>query len=308
MENWFLIANPVSGGYRCKRELPGIIQLMNRYGINFTRNFTEKRGEATEFAREAVRKGYRKIICAGGDGTANEIINGIMTQNHVDPEEITLAVIPLGTGNDWGLSAGFTIDREEMVKAIKKGNTVTQDVCKTTFTGSDGKIQERYFMNVAGTGYDAEVLFKTEKMKEAGRRGKFLYTLNIFTSLFSFRPPVTSISIDGENKINEPALSINIGIGKYNGGGLMQVPHAVINDGLLALTFIGDIGRLGIIRHSGKLKTGDIGKVRKVQLLKGKKISITSEKPMLFEADGEALGMTPLTFEVIPGKLKVITV
>lgn len=307
MNNWFLIANQISGGYRCKRELPEIFKLMDRHGIDLSNNYTKERGHATELVREAVRKGYRKIICAGGDGTANEIINGIMTQSFVSPEEITLAVIPLGTGNDWGLSAGFTIDREEMVKAIKKGNTITQDVCKTTFTGSDGKLQERYFMNVAGTGYDAEVLFKTERMKEAGRRGKFLYTLNIFTSLFSFIPPLTSISIDGENRINEPALSINIGIGKYNGGGLMQVPHAVINDGLLALTFIGDIGRFGIIRHSGKLKTGDIGKVRKVQLLKGKDISIKSDRPMLFEADGEALGMTPLNFRVIPEKLKVIT-
>lgn len=308
MENWFLIANQISGGYRCKKELPDIIQLFNKHGLIFSKNYTKKRGHATALAAEAVEKGYRKIICAGGDGTANEIINGIMTQKFVSPEEITLAVIPLGTGNDWGLSAGFTLDREEMVKAIKKGRTITQDVCKTTFTGNDGQLQERYFMNVAGTGYDAEVLFKTERMKEAGRRGKFLYTLNIFTSLFSFRPPLTSISIDGENRINEPALSINIGIGKYNGGGLMQVPHAVLDDGLLSLTFIGDIGRLGIIRHSGKLKTGDIGKVRKVQLLKGKNISITSDRPMLFEADGEALGMTPLTFEVMHEKLKVITV
>lgn len=308
MVNWFLIANPVSGGNRCKRELADIIRILNSHKIPFTKALTKKRGHATHLAIRAILEGYRKIICAGGDGTANEIINGILTQKTVLSTEITLAVIPLGTGNDWGLSAGFTKNREQMVKAIKKGDTIVQDVCRTSFTGTDGTVKERYFMNVAGTGYDAEVLFKTERMKESGKRGKWLYSLNIFTSLFSFKPTLTTIDIDGSNVISEKALSINIGIGRYNGGGLMQVPHAVIDGGELALTFIGDIGRLGIIRHSGKLKTGDIGKVQKVQLLKGRNISITSDRPMLFEADGEALGTTPLTFEVVPKTLKVVSV
>jgi len=308
LDNWYLIANPISGGNRCKRELPDIVKLLTKHGVHFTKAVTKKRRHATTLVQKAVKEGFRKIICAGGDGTANEIINGIISQEFVDPLEITLAVIPLGTGNDWGLSAGFTLNREEMVKAIKKENTIIQDVCRSSFLGTDGTVDERYFMNVAGTGYDAEVLFKTERMKEAGKRGKWLYSLNIFTSLFSFIPTVTNISIDGTEVINEKALSINIGIGKYNGGGLMQVPHAAIDSGELALTFIGDIGRLGIIRHSGKLKTGDIGKVQKVQLLKGKRISITSDRPMLFEADGEALGTTPLIFEVVPKALKVVSV
>lgn len=307
MKNWYLIANPISGGNRCKRELPEIIRLLNLHGVPFTKSLTKKRRHATHLALKAIEKGYRKIICAGGDGTANEIVNGIMSQKIVDPAEITIAVIPLGTGNDWGLSAGFTKDRKAMIKTIKKGETIIQDVCKASFLGDDGNIHERYFMNVAGAGYDAEVLFKTERMKESGRHGKWLYSLNIFTSLFTFKPVITTITIDGKEVINEKALSINIGIGKYNGGGMMQVPHAEIDGGNLALTFIGDVGRLGIIRHSGKLKSGEVGKINKVQLLKGHKISMTSEKPILFEADGEALGTTPLTFEVVPKTLKVVS-
>lgn len=285
-----------------------ISALFNKHGIHYTKAVTKKRGHATNLVQKAVKEGFRKIICAGGDGTANEMVNGIISQNFVDPLDIILAVIPLGTGNDWGLSAGFTKDREDMIKAIKKGNVIIQDVCKATFTKVDGSTISRHFMNVAGTGYDAEVLFKTEKMKEIGRKGKWLYSMNIFTSLFSFTPTLTTISVNGNEIIKEKALSINIGIGKYNGGGLMQVPHAVIDDGELALTFIGDIGRLGIIRHSGKLKKGDIAKVKKVQLLKGKNISIASERTMLFEADGEALGTTPLTFEIIPKILRVISI
>ncbi|MGI6393366.1 MAG: diacylglycerol/lipid kinase family protein [bacterium] len=307
MGNWYLIANPVSGGKRCKKELPSIIKLLNNHGIKFTKIYTKKRNHATAITKKAIEQGWRKIICAGGDGTANEIINGIISQDSVDPLDITLAVIPLGTGNDWGLSAGFTIDRSEMVKAIRKEKTIVQDVCQASFLGKDGIFQKRYFMNVAGTGYDAEVLFKTEKMKEAGKRGRLLYSLNIFTSLFSFIPTDTQISIDGLEVINEKALSINVGIGNFNGGGLMQVPHAKLDGGELALTFIGDVGKLGIIRHSGKLKTGEIGKVRKVQLLKGKNISIVSKTPMLFEADGEALGTTPLTFDIVPKRLKVVS-
>ena len=302
-ENWFLIANPSAGGFKVRKDFPEIARLLSKHGIIFNKNFSKKRLHALSLAKKAVREGFTHFISVGGDGTVNEVVNGMLSSP--EPEKLTLAVIPVGTGNDWGKSIGITNRYEQAVKAIRKGGTLVQDLCRTSFHTDEG-VHERFFINVAGSGYDAEVLFKTEKMKRQGKTGKWLYFRNIFTSLFSYKPAETAVTIDGKEMINERMLSLNIGIGKYNGGGMMQVPHAEIDDGKLALTFIGNIGKFGILQHSGKLKNGTISKVPKVQLLKGKKISISSPETLLFEADGEALGTTPLTFEVVPKALKVV--
>lgn len=302
-ENWFLIANPSAGGFKVRKDFPHIAKLLMKNGIIFTKNFSKKRLHAFTLAEKAVKKGFTGLIAVGGDGTVNEVVNGMLKAE--SKKKLKLAVIPVGTGNDWGKSVGITNNYEQAIKAIKKGITVVQDICKTQYLTDEG-MRERHFINVAGSGYDAEVLFKTEKMKKLGKTGKWLYFRNIFTSLFSYRPAVTSVTIDGKEVINEKMLSLNVGIGKYNGGGMMQVPHALIDDGKLALTFIGNIGKFGIIKHSSKLKKGTIGNVPKVQLLKGKKINITSPDKLLFEADGEALGRAPLHFEVVPGALNVV--
>lgn len=309
MEEWFLIANPIAGGHKCRKYLSEIIGLLNKYGINHRPNLTMHKGHAITLAREASRSGYRRFISVGGDGTANEVVNGIASQlsKYENIMDHTLAVIPVGTGNDWCRSAGLSADHESNIRTIKEGRSTFQDLCRASFISQDGKRKEKFFINVAGTGYDAEVLFKTEKMKSNGKRGSHVYFYNIFTSLFSYKPSMTSVIIDESEVIKEKALSINIGIGRYNGGGLMQVPHASLNDGNIAITFIGDIGKLGIILNLPRLKNGNFQKVKKVQLLKGKKIEIISQKKMLFEADGEALGMAPLSFEVLPGSLRIIT-
>ncbi len=306
MDDWFVIANPVAGGSKCARMLPEILELLTRSGISFKKAISEKREHAVNLAHEAVKKGYRKFISIGGDGTANEVVNGLKIHDGIDPLDFTLALIPAGSGNDWGRSVGISAEHESAVMAIKKGITGIQDICKAKFRTIHGKMAEKLFVNVAGAGYDADVLFRTERMKQAGRRGSWLYFYNIFTSLFSYKPSLTTVRIDGLEVIREKALSVNIGIGRYNGGGLMQVPHALLDDGNIAFTFIGDIGKFGIISNLSRLKTGNIQGIKKVQLLKGKKIEINSESPMLFEADGEALGETPLYFEVVPGALRVI--
>ncbi len=302
-KNWFLIANPSAGGFKVRKDFSEIARLLTKNGIIFNKNFSKKRLHALSLAQKAIENGFTDFIAVGGDGTVNEVVNGMLRSPN--PEKLTLAVIPVGTGNDWGRSVGITNIYEQAVKAIKKSTYITQDVCRTAYHTDEG-VHERFFINVAGSGYDAEVLFKTEKMKKAGKTGKWLYFRNIFTSLFSYRPADTTVTVDGKEVINEKMLSLNVGIGKYNGGGLMQVPHAVLDDGELALTFIGNIGKTGILKHSSKLKKGTIGEVSGVQLIKGKRIEISSPEKLLFEADGEALGHTPLSFEVVPGALKVV--
>ncbi len=307
MDEWFAIANPAAGVSACRKLLPDITGLLIKYGIKFKKILSEKKEHAVKLAYDASREGYRKFISIGGDGTANEIVNGIKKYAQKSMPDFVLGVIPAGTGNDWGRSFGLTGDHENAVRAIKNGSTKVQDICRATYMSREGIISEKYFINVAGAGYDADVLFRTEKMKAGGRKGSWLYFYNIFASLFSYVPAVTTVRIDGDDVIKEKALSINAGIGKYNGGGLMQVPHAVLDDGNIAVTFIGDIGKIGILTNLHRLKNGNIKNIRKVQLLKGRKIEIFSETTMLFEADGEALGETPLTFEVVPEALRVIS-
>ncbi|HRZ22028.1 MAG TPA: hypothetical protein P5184_10195, partial [Bacteroidales bacterium] len=179
-----------------------------------------------------------------------------------------------------------------------------QDVGKVNYFNSDHPVV-RYFVNMTGMGYDAMVAQKTNKQKEKGKGGPFSYMLNIFTSLFSFKNVRYEITID-DQRIRGDVFSMNVGICKYNGGGMMQLPFADPADGLLDVTVINKVGRFTIIRNVRNLYDGSFVKIPQVKTYQGRTVTVESVRKMYLEADGESLGHSPFRFEVIPRSLKVI--
>lgn len=304
INEWFLIVNPVSGSGRGKRDWLQVSTLLKEAGIGFKYTFTEYRGHATDLARKAVEEGWRGIICVGGDGSANEVINGIFTQNNASTKDVSIALIPVGVGKDWGRTIGIPSNYTDAVNAIKNASTFIQDAGLVQYYDA-GTLKKRYFANVAGIGYDALVTEKANLMKEQGRSGTLPYLLSLITCLLKYRYTSVKLKVDGI-ELKDDVFSINVGICKYSGGGMMQVPEAIPDDGLLDLTLIKSIGKLEVLKNVKNLYDGSFIQHPRIETFRGREIIIESKPKIYLEVDGESLGHTPLRFNIIPKSVKVI--
>ena len=178
---WFFIVNPNAGSRKGIRDWPRILKLIMESGISHEFALTTHRGHAIDLTLDCLKQGHRRIAVVGGDGTLNEVLNGIYQQNEIDKKEILIGMIPVGTGNDWCRMFNIPFDYKKALDVLIQEKTFVQDVGKVTHYHND-KAEERYFMNVAGMGYDALVNKKTNILKEKGRGGPLTYFYFVFAS------------------------------------------------------------------------------------------------------------------------------
>ena len=302
---WFAIVNPVAGSGKGLDDWPVISRLLRANGIMPDFAFTERKYHAIELAVEAVNNGYRKILVVGGDGTIHEVVNGLFIQTAAPTQEVLLSVIAVGTGNDWIRMFGIPRKYSEAIRAIVEGHSFLQDVGHISYLKSHVP-QSRYMANVAGIGFDGFVNKQYNRLKDEGKYSKRLYIWSLFKSIMRYSSTGVKLWIDGELVVNDLIYSGTIGIGKYNGGGMIQMPDAVADDGLFDVTVIRKISRLGVLRRFMKLFNGKIYKIRKVSLYRGRRIRIESSPEIRVEVDGEALGFSPFEFEVIDRAIRVV--
>jgi YegS/Rv2252/BmrU family lipid kinase len=301
---WYVIVNPNAGLRKAGRDWPRISRLLDQAGLNFTAVHTTHKEHAISLTTTAVRKGYRNFIVVGGDGTLNEVVNGFFLQKFISVAELVVGMVPVGTGNDWRRTFGISDHYEAAVQTLLKGQTLLQDVGVVTYRNARGS-KLRYFANVAGIGYDAVVAQKTNLQKDKGKGGPLSYLINLFTSLLYYKYSQLRVVVDGE-VFTGPAFSMGIGICRYNGGGMMQLPNAAPDDGLLDATLIRKIGKLAVITQIKNLYDGSFIRHPKAKTFRGKEILVESNPPISLEADGESLGYSPFRFTVIPTALRVI--
>jgi len=303
--NWIAIINLVAGGGKTRRDWPLIAQILQEEGIRYEPYFTDRRLHASIIARNKIKEGYSKIIVVGGDGTMNEVINGVFAQKRIHTTEVMLGMISVGTGNDWAKTFNIPSDYEGAVRTIKQQKTFIQDAGLVNYR-KNGKAWNRYFINIAGMGFGARVVERTNRAKENGKSGPLLYFYNIFYSLIQYRSKKAVIEIDGKS-FNRKIFSLNVGIGKYNGGGMIQVPHAIADDGLYSITLIKKIGKLNVIANMKKLYNGTIVNHSKVETYMAKTVAIDGSSLIKVETDGESLGHGPVSFQIIPRSVRVIS-
>lgn len=303
--NWFAIVNPVAGNGKGLKHWPTISKLLRDNGIVPEYVFTERKYHAIELAVEAVNRGFRQIIVVGGDGTIHEVVNGLFIQKEVPTQSILLSVIAVGTGNDWIRMFGIPRKYSEAIKAIIAGHSFLQDVAKVSYYESTVQ-QTRYMANVAGYGFDASVNRRYNHLKEKGIHSKWLYIWSLFKAVLGYSSTGIRITVDGRSEVKDLVFSGTVGIGRYNGGGMLQTPCAVADDGLLDLTVIKKLSRLGVLFRIKSLFNGKIYKLKMVSLLRGKDIVIESTPEIAIEVDGEALGYSPFEFTVIERAIRVV--
>lgn len=305
---WLVIVNPNAGKRKGEKDWPEISALLSEAGIEFIHEFTVRREHAMTLTENYIREGFRKIIVVGGDGTMNEVVNGIFRQDIIPTTSVTVGMIMVGTGNDWGRMYNLKEKYNKAVKIIKKQRIFTQDAGMVKYFEGSTEIH-RYFVNIAGLGYDALVTSMTNRTKEKGGGGTMTYLLSLLKGLFRYHHSYLDIEVDGESIYKGRVFSMSIGICKYNGGGMMQLPYAIPDDGLFDVTIFKNVTKMTVIRHIKKLYAGTFTNLPFVQTHRGKTVSVISSTldQSELETDGESLGNTPFTFSIIPKSITIIT-
>ncbi len=302
---WIAIVNKAAGGGKAERDWPEIEQYLHKYEIKFEPYFTSRRLHAAIIARNKIKEGYARIIVVGGDGTMNEVINGLFSQGHIQTAEVMLGMISVGTGNDWARMFNIPRGYDEAVRTIKEQRTFIQDAGLVQYH-KNGKVWNRYFINIAGMGFGARVVERSNRMKDKGKSSSLLYFYNMFASLLGYKAQEADIEIDGKS-FNRNIFAVNVGICKYNGGGMIQVPHAVADDGLYSITLIKKIGKLNLLANMKRLYNGKIVNHSRVETYMGQSIQIAGSRKLEIETDGETLGQGPASFKIIPKSVQVIS-
>ena len=306
---WFVLVNPAASIGKCGKDWPEIQKILTNEGIDFEAVLTTHPGHAIELVRDYItEKGFKKIISIGGDGTNNEVINGIFSQQRFPTTEITMGVIPVGTGNDWRRTFDIPIDYQTNIETIKKGFTYQHDIGKVSYY-NDGDPKVRYFLNAAGTGLDEMVCGKTNLLKRQGKGGSARYMFSVVNCLLKYDCIHVKVDIDDKEVFDDEVLSLSIGNCKFNGGGMMMMPNAVPNDGLLDMTIIKKVGILKFAANVNNIYNGSfVDKLKEVSTYRGKKIRVQSipAHKLLLETEGENLNNSPFDFEIIPQAINMI--
>jgi len=299
--DWFLIVNPTSGNGKSKKNWQHISTLLKSHGIRFSFAFTEYSKHESALVQHAINNGFTKIISVGGDGTLHHIVNGIMSQKIVETTTIQLAVIPIGTGNDWVKTYNIPANIEKSILIIKKGTAVLQDIGKLT-TENSGSV---YFNNVAGIGYDGYVVNKLKKLKKFGG---IAYLLSGIYGLLFYKKSKFKIEINNQI-LEEKCLMTIFGICKFSGGGMQFTKEVHPSDGLLDITIAKNLTLIDLILNLPKLYNGNIVHHKKVTTYKTDFIKVTPtstfEKPFI-QADGELIDSGSVTVSILENALQFI--
>lgn len=305
-DNLFFIVNPNSGNDK-GRIWNEVFKYLDDKGIEYGHYLTKSAGDATQNIHDILQKGYRNIVVMGGDGTTNEVVNGIFSQTEVPYSEICLGSIPMGTANDWNRYYGWENDYKASIERILKHNIKTQDVGVVCFS-ENGEQKTRYFINSIGFGFDAEIVKMTNSLSHEQRGKEIAYLLSLLKCLMKSKK--LNVNIDSEDfKHNGKVLSISIAIGKYSGGGMQQTPQAIIDDGAYDISIFGDIGKFFVIRNVSRLYNGSVTDIKNANVKFARtanNIKLSFGTPTFAETDGELIGDGPYELSMIKSGLNVI--
>jgi diacylglycerol kinase (ATP) len=286
-----IILNPSAGK---GRDLDDIVARMARLPDAEIR-LTNKPGSAARFAKTAVRKGRELIVAAGGDGTLNEVVNGIGENSGA----VRVGLIPLGTGNDFGRSIGVPPDVDAAIDLIRAGETRAVDLVRVT---SD---EVRYFVNVSAGGFSGLVNEKlTAEMKKTW--GPLAYLRSAAAALPELRAYRTTLAFDNDESLMLELYNVVVANGRYVAGGMLIAPEAEIDDGLLDVILIPKRPAAELALVVAQMALGTHLSSGAIVSRRTAKLTVNSKPGMWFNVDGELVGNEPARFEIVPRALNFI--
>jgi len=299
---WVVIVNPASADGRTGRQWSRNETLLRNLLPPFEVWPTTHPGHARELSEKAVQSGYTTIAVHGGDGTFNEVVNGIL--NPSSPP-IPLALLPSGTGADLVRTLGISHSLPEAARQAVGGSAQPIDIGQVQFTDMEGRPVQRYFVNVTDGGFGGDLVrYVNSHSKRLG--GKLSFLKGVLVTLFQYQNKRVHISIDEKEDFEIRASSVVIANGQYFGGGMWVAPEARLEDGYFNLVVIGDVSKMEVLTNITRLYRGTIAEHPKVETFQARSIELTSEEEVLIDLDGELVGRLPARFQILPKKLPII--
>lgn len=297
MEKALVIFNPNAGRGRGHKRVQEVQSALDAAGLDYESVISEDRGHAIELAHRAVLSGRHLVVAAGGDGTINEVVNGLMLAAEEGAAMARLGIMPIGSGNDFAGSLGIPLDLQQAAGKIKQGQLRAVDI---------GQVNGRYFDNNVGLGFEAMINIEAHKM--TWLRGQLLYLTAVFRAMASFPFPNVNIDLDGRQIKDKSILMISVGNNPRIGGGFPVTPDAVPDDGEMDICIVDAIPRLKILQLLPKAMKGTHRNEPEVELARFQHVVIESEDPLPVHADGEILwnDVHRVEVTVLPGRIEVI--
>lgn len=291
MDKTCIILNPAAGK---ARDLEDVVARLSRVPNGEIR-ISSKPGSAARFASAALRKGFDLVVAAGGDGTLNEVVNGI-GENLGDAR---LGLIPLGTGNDFARTIGVPDDIEAAIDLIVIGETREVDLVRVT---SD---EVRYFVNVSAGGFSGLVNEKlTPEMKKTW--GPLAYLRGAAAALSELRAYRTTLALDNSESLTLDLYNVVVANGRYVAGGTLIAPEASIDDGLLDIVLIPQRSAPELALLAAQVALGTHLASEAIVFRRAAQLTVNSKPGMWFNVDGELVGNEPARFEILPRALRFI--
>lgn len=293
---WFIVVNPASGGGRAARFAPRLAAALERARIPYSMAASRAPGDSElRFARAAA-SGSRRLLAVGGDGTFNELVNGLLASG-VRSSDCLVAAAACGTGNDWSREMQVPDEPDALARCMTRAAARPADV--GIATGDGGR--RMAFHNVAGAGLDAEVI---ARMPRRGPRST-AYLAGLLRTLAVFRPPAFEVEVDGAAMSGRYLLAL-AAIGPRCGGGMRLTPGAVVDDGLLDLLLVDPLTLPGAMARLPRLFDGRLARDPAFHVMRCRRATIVADPPCGVELDGQPFGSTPVTVEIVPGALSAL--
>ena len=304
-----IIVNPASAGGATGDAWPGVASVVRRHFGAFEVAFTRRGGEAVEIAEREARAGRRLIIACGGDGTVNEVSNGILRAD----AGAELGVLPSGTGGDFRRTLDVPLRTADAARRLREGETRVMDAGRVRFVNMSGEEESRFFVNVASFGMGGDVInrVKTRSGLPAGAArllgGKASFAAAALQAALTFEKPSVRVSLDGGVQSQMTVANFCVANARYFGGGMKIAPNAKVDDGRFDVVAVGDVSALTVLANSYRLYLGTHLGMQEVRhaLARRVRAESASTEVVKLELDGELVGRLPAEFEILPGALRV---
>lgn len=300
------IVNPRSADGKTTRDWPAIRSHFEQTLGPLTEYVTGRPQHAIELTRAAVRRGHAVIVAVGGDGTLNEVVNGLFEDGAPIDREVTLALIPRGTGSDFRRTVQIPLDPRQAIDALRTAAARPLDLMRVRYRGRDGADRDHYAINVTSFGMGGIV---SERAKRYSRYvgGRLAFASATLLTSTVFRGREVHLEIDAEPRADVRILNVAVANGQFHGAGMWMCPRARPDDGLLDVTIVEYMPPWRVALAMKRLYNGQVYSHPRVRFHRAARIAATSSEQTPAEIDGEPLGQLPLRIEVVPRAVRFLS-
>lgn len=300
------IVNPMAGNRRSIKAWPDIERKAKKTAGDYESLFTEEPGQAIRFARDAALNGPCRLVCVGGDGTLNEVVNGLMAVEKDLRRHVLLGYVPCGTGCDFAKTVNIPANPVLAADiAVGGKERLHLDICNLSFRDNKGRGKRLFFHNVASFGLGGEVDDRVNRGTKI--MGGFLSFIKAtLVSIMLYKKKLVRLRLDEGPVMEFNTWNVALANGQFHGGGMWVAQNARLDDGLLKVIVIGDLTLPEVFRHLPKLYNGRLPSVDKVHSFSARHVEAWSGERVLLDVDGEQPGRLPLIADILPKEINIV--